>query len=90
MADDIIARLRRKRKMIEQFQKDVANQEGQREQLFNQLKTESGADSLEQADKVVEGLHKELDTDEAFLEKLDTKMAKIIHDAVPGNTVGTD
>jgi len=82
---DIIEGLRRKRKIIEQFQRDAANQEGQRKQLFNQLKTECDAESVEQADKVVEELHKELETDEAFLEKLDTKLHTIIRNAVPGS-----
>lgn len=81
---DIIIELREKRKIIEQFQRDVANQEGRKEQLLNQLKTECGAETVEQGDKVVEELGKERKENEALLEELGTKMDTIIHDAVPG------
>lgn len=82
---DVITELRRKRKIIEQFQRDAANQDGQREQLLNQLKSECGAETVEQGDAVVEKLGKERVEDETFLAELGTKMDKIIHDAVPGN-----
>lgn len=86
---DIIEDLRSKRKIIEQFQRDAANQEGQREQLFAQLKTESGAESVEQGDKVVEKLGKELVDHEALLAELGTKMDTIIHNATPGRSSGS-
>ncbi len=82
---DIITGLREKRKIIEQYQRDAANQEGRREQLLNQLKSECGAKTIEQADKVVEELGKERAEHEAYLAELDTKMDTIIHNAVPGS-----
>ena len=82
---DIIVDLKSKRKVIEQFQRDAANQEGRREQLFTQLKTECDAESVEQGSKVVEELGKELVEHEEFLTELGTKMDTIIRNAVPGS-----
>ena len=87
---DIIADLKSKRRVIEQFQRDAANQEGRREQLFAQLKAECSAESVDQGDKVVEELGKELVEHEALLAELGTKMDTIIHNAVPGSSTGSN
>jgi len=87
---DIIEELKRKRRTIEQFQRDKANQEGQEAQLIKQLKDECGGDvdTIEEADKLVEHLIEEKEESENLLKELDTEMSEIIYNAQPGNNSG--
>jgi len=87
---DIIEEVRQKRKKIEELQQRKAKQDGQREQLYKQLKTESGVDSINAADEELEKLGQELIENEKFLEELDSEMGQIIHDALPGSSAGSD
>jgi len=87
---DIIEEVKQKRKEIEELQQRKAKQDGQREQLYKQLKTESGVDSIKAADEELEKLGQELVENEKFLEELDSEMGQIIHDALPGSSAGSD
>lgn len=85
---DITEDLKQKRRTIEQFQRDEANQQGQEAQLLKQLKDECGEDSIEKAEKIVEKKVEELVQHEKYLKELDTKMGEIIRAAVPGSNSG--
>lgn len=85
---DIIVGLKQKRRIIEQFQRDQAKQEGQEMQMLKQLKDEHDADSVEIAEVKIGKLREELVESEKFLEELDTEMDQIIHNAVPGSSSG--
>lgn len=86
---DIIEDLKQKRRTIEQFQKDAANQEGQRVQLFKQLEQESDVSTVVKAEEVVKRLCEERAENEKLLEELDKEMSEIICKAVPGSDSGT-
>jgi hypothetical protein len=80
---DIIERIKLKIKKIEQFQREQANQEGQKEQLLKQLEEVSGTSSIKEADKELGNLGKELIEYEELLEDLDNQMGEIISNATP-------
>lgn len=82
---DIIEGLKEKRRIIEQFQRTQANQEGQESQLLKQLEAECAANSVEQAEEVLKRLYEEKAQSEKLLEDLDEKMAEIILNAQPGS-----
>lgn len=86
---DIIEELKRKRKTIEQFQRDKANQEGQEAQLFKQLQDGCDVETVEDAEEVLIHLYEEKTESEELLEKLDKVLAQIICDAVPGSSSGS-
>jgi len=82
---DIIEEVKQKLRVIEQLQRDVAKQEGQREELFKQLSVESGTSSAKEAEEKLEKLCKELEEDEKFLENLDRELGEIIYNANSGS-----
>lgn len=86
---DIIEGLKQKRRVIEQFQRDQAKQEGQEEQMLKQLKDEHDADSVEMGEVKIEELKEELAESEKLLENLDAEMGEIIHNARPGSNPGS-
>lgn len=83
---DIVDSIKLKIKKIEQLIRDQANQEGQKEQVLKQLKDVSGTDSVEEADKEIKKLGKELIEYEELLQDLDAQMAEIIEKAKPGQS----
>ena len=86
---DILEELKRKRRTIEQFQRDQAKQEGQEEQLLKQLKDECDATSVKKAEEVREHLSEEKAESEKLLTDLDAQMGEIIHNARPGSNSGS-
>lgn len=78
---NIISDLKQKRKIIEQFQRDMARQEGEEAQLFKQLKDECDVDSVEKAEVKIEKLSGERDEIKELLGKLDEEMGEIIVNA---------
>jgi len=55
---NIVDELKQKMKVIEQCQRDKANQDGQMSQLLKRLKDESNTDSVSAAEKELEKLDK--------------------------------
>lgn len=80
---NIITELKEKRKEIEQFQRDKANQEGQEAQLLKQLQDECSENSIEKAEEVIKRETEELGKHEEFLKELGDKLDKIIYNALP-------
>lgn len=83
---DIVSELKAKVKVIQQCQKDKANQDGQMAQLLKRLKDESDVDSISAAEKVLEKLGEEHTGNVEVLKTLGTKMDKIISIALSGNS----
>jgi len=81
--NDIVDKIQLKIKKITELQRNQAKQEGQEEQLLNQLKDVSGTDSVEEADKKLTELGKELVDYEELLEDIDKQMGEIISKATP-------
>lgn len=86
---NIIEDLKRKRRTIEQFQRDQAKQEGQEEQMLKQLKDDHDVDSVEMGEVKIEKLREEKLESEKLLEDLDKTLSEIIDNALPGNSSGT-
>lgn len=87
MANDsiIVEELKAKIKVIQQCQKDKANQDGQMAQLLKQLKDEGNVDSILAAEEVLEKLSEEHAGNVEVLKTLGTKMDKIISIALSGS-----
>jgi hypothetical protein len=75
---NIIDELKNKEQLIKELQSKKDRQEGQKAQLFTQLKTEFGVDTLEDAVKLLETLQTGVVENETKLQKLDTEMGSII------------
>jgi hypothetical protein len=80
---DIIQQVKAKVKVIEGLRRDKAEQDGQKTQLFKQLKEVSGMTSIDTAIKKSEELSLELISHEDALKKLDCEMDAIILSATP-------
>jgi len=75
---DIITLVKSKIEEIEQLQRDKAKQEGQREQMYKQLKEVSGTTSLKEAEKKLKDLCMELVDYEKLLKDLVNTLDEII------------
>ena len=75
---DIVEQLKSKESVINDLIQKKSRQDGQKEQLFSQLKTEFNVDSLEAAVDLLDDSQKEVIENEKELIKLDSKMADII------------
>jgi len=75
---DIIEQLKEKELAINDLIQKKSRQDGQKEQLFSQLKTEFGVDSLEAAVDLLDNSQKEVVENEKKLIELDSKMAEIL------------
>lgn len=82
---DIVDRIKKKQDQIKTLEKERAHQEGQEKQLLKQLKDETGVDSVEDAEKKLDQLGKELIENEEDLKKLDEEMGRIISTATSGS-----
>lgn len=85
---DVIERLRKKEKELRDLQQKKARQEGQRQQLMQQLKDEFQVDTLEEASAILEELQKEVKANGLELDKLDIEMGQIIETANGQPTTG--
>lgn len=79
----VLEKLKTKKEEISDLQKEKARQEGQRDQLLQQLKEKFNVSSLEEGKKKRQELEKEFDKNEKELEKLDNQMSEIISNATP-------
>ena len=75
---NIIDELKNKEALIKELQSKKDRQEGQKAQLFTQLKTEFGVETLEAAVELLETLQKGVVENEIKLKGLDTEMSAII------------
>ena len=78
---DIIVEVKQKIKKIEELRREKAEQDGQKTQLFKQLKDVSGMVSVIEAEKKVEDLSLELISHEKSLRVLSEEMDQIIQGA---------
>ena len=78
---DIIVEVKQKIKKIEELRRKKAEQDGQKTQLFKQLKDVSGMVSIIEAEKKVEDLSLELISHEKSLRVLSEEMDQIIQGA---------
>jgi len=78
---DIIVEVKQKIKKIEELRRKKAEQDGQKTQLFKQLKDVSGMVSVIEAEKKVEDLSLELISHEKSLRVLSEEMDQIIQGA---------
>ena len=86
---DIVDKVQLKIKKISELQRDQAKQEGQEEQLLNQLNDVSGTDSVKEADNKLTELGKELVEYEELLEDIDGQMGEIISKATSSENTDT-
>lgn len=86
---DIVEKLKRKRKKIEQFRQDQSRQEGQREQILAQLESEHGVSSIVEAENKIEKLTQEHIEHVEILKELDAELGEIVLNATPGSDPGT-
>ena len=89
MMDDIVEKVQLKIKKITKLQRDQAKQDGQEEQLLTQLHDVSGKDSVEEANKKLTELGKELVEYEELLEDIDSQMGEIISKATSSENTDT-
>jgi len=82
---DIIKQLNEKESTIRDLQQKKARQDGQKQQLFEQLKGEFNIDSLDDAVTELENTQTEIEKNDAEIQKLDLQMADIISKAQGSN-----
>lgn len=78
---DVIESLKQREKVLHDLQQKKARQEGQRQQLLQQLKTEFGVDTIDDAINLLMSMQTEVEQNEKELIQLDTEMAQIIANA---------
>jgi len=78
MSSNIIEKLKEKKEKISSLQTKKARQEGQRDQLLQQLKEKFDVNSLEEGKKKLEELKAKSIKNEEKIEGLDNEMEKII------------
>jgi len=81
MSNDIIEQLKNKESIINDLIQKKSRQDGQKEQLFSQLKAEFGVDSLKSAVDLLDDLQEKVTENEKKLIDLDSEMAEIIASA---------
>lgn len=75
---DVIERLKQKEKTLRDLQQKKARQEGQKQQLVQQLKSEFQVETVEEALAILEGLQTEVEANDRELTQIDTEMGQII------------
>jgi len=75
---DILKELKQKQEKIVNFQRTKARQEGQRDQILQQLKEKFGVDSLDDGKKKLKKMDNEIRENEVHIEELDEEMERII------------
>jgi len=78
---DIVDGLKRKRSKIEDVIKEQNRREGERKALLCSLEEDFGVGSVEEAEKKLDALDKELDDNEDSMRELDREMAAILEAA---------
>lgn len=78
---DVIERLKQKEKILRDLQNKKARQEGQKQQLMQQLQTEFRVSTVGEALVILEELQKEVVANDQELMELDSEMCKIIEAA---------
>lgn len=78
---DLIKDLKSKEQKIRELQQKKAKQEGQREQLINQLRTEFGVETPEEAVEKLDSMQRELEENKKQLGEINDKLAEIINKA---------
>lgn len=86
---DIINDLKQKSRKIDRLRQDKSRQEGQKEQLFKQLKDEHDVDGLVEAENEIQKLSRERVENEEVLNELGAEMDQIICNALPGSDSGS-
>lgn len=75
---DIVEQVKSKKEEILQLKQDKAKQDGQKQQILEQLKESFDVDSLEAGEKKLEELDEALEKNTKSLEELDNQMGEII------------
>lgn len=78
---DIVDGLKRKRSKIEEVIKEQNRREGERKALLGSLEEDFGVSSVEEAEKKLDALDRELDDNEDSMRELDREMAAILEAA---------
>jgi len=80
---NIIEELKEKKQKILDLQQEKARQEGQRDQLLQQLKKEFGVTSFTEGKKKLEELNSEVTKNKVKVEEHSNEMDEIILKAIP-------